>query len=236
MKDVNVSETREVEENSKMVISSSNNQPAGMFDIAIYIGLLFRCFIFLIYIYNSFSFDLSDKEERLRQLILYRAAMDGDWKSAEKIYKDYQKDITATLSKQEDTALHIAVTAKRSTFVKELLKNQPEGTMGLLDMKNKAGDTPFCLAAACGNVKLAKLMMKTVQELQQIDPREGNLAMIPGRQHMLPLEMAALFSHKEMVKYLYPITLIESLDEHSRLNLFINMIINGLYGTNHPCF
>ncbi|KAJ0016991.1 hypothetical protein Pint_12068 [Pistacia integerrima] len=52
----------------------------------------------------------------------------------------------------------------------------------------------------------------------------------------LPLDMAALFGHREMVKYLYEITAVKSFDNNHRLELLVNVISNGLYGTNPDMF
>ncbi|KAF2320462.1 hypothetical protein GH714_027570 [Hevea brasiliensis] len=55
------------------------------------------------------------------------------------------------------------------------------------------GNTAFFYAAASGNVKIAQLMLK----------KDSNLAMIPGRQNVLPIHIAALLGHGKMVRWLY---------------------------------
>ncbi|XP_031247682.1 ankyrin repeat-containing protein ITN1-like isoform X1 [Pistacia vera] len=53
--------------------------------------------------------------------------------------------------------------------------------------------------------------------------------MIRGRNEMLPLYMAALFGHKEMVQFLYEATDDKSLYDNDRIELLITLISNGLY-------
>lgn len=55
---------------------------------------------------------------RYRQLILYRAVLDGDWFATMFIGVRARETIT----KQGDTALHVAVAANRTRFVKSLVE------------------------------------------------------------------------------------------------------------------
>ncbi|XP_044497018.1 ankyrin repeat-containing protein NPR4-like isoform X2 [Mangifera indica] len=193
----------------------------------------------------------SDKQTRIRHLKLYRAALSGDWSIAEGIYKEHKNDLTARISKEGDTALHIAAAAEQTDFLKKQVENINKEDLATT---NKAGNTAFCLAAVSGNVEIAQVMMnkmnkenltskkaagKTAHCLAAAPQKEctnladvlemGNLAMIRGRNEMLPLYMAALFGHKEMVQFLYEATDDGFLSDNDRIELLVTLISNGLY-------
>ncbi|KAJ4702451.1 Ankyrin repeat family protein [Melia azedarach] len=157
----------------------------------------------------------SEKETRIRRLKLYRAALSGDWKGAKRIYDDCEENIGVEISKNGDTALHIAAAAKRIGFVKELVKRMNEND---LRKRNQVGSTALFLAAASGKVELAQEMMK----------KNESIAMVPDRHGTLPIHIAASLGHKEMVNYLYEATGYSLIEEH-RKNLFITCIKTDLY-------
>ncbi|KAJ0018391.1 hypothetical protein Pint_12345 [Pistacia integerrima] len=202
---------------------------------------------------------LADKQTRIRHLKLYQAALRGDWSMAEGIYKKHKNDIRVRISKEGDTALHIAAAAEQTDFLKNLVDNINKEDLATI---NNAGNTAFCLAAVSGNVELAQVMMNKMKkedlttkkgagktayclsvESQKVElpnmieestnlayvlERSRNLAMIRGRNEMLPLSMAALFGHKEMVQCLYEATDDESLYDNDRIELLITLISNDL--------
>ncbi|KAJ0592098.1 putative ankyrin repeat-containing domain superfamily [Helianthus annuus] len=65
-----------------------------------------------------------------------------------------------------------------------------------LELQNRNYDTAFSLAAAAGNKEIAMTMVK----------KNPKLIVIPGRNTMMPLYMAALFARPVMVRYLYGIS------------------------------
>ncbi|KAK1355034.1 Ankyrin repeat-containing protein [Heracleum sosnowskyi] len=123
-------------------------------------------------------------------LPLYEAALKGDWQAAQGIIGRYPEVINVSITKNYETALHIASSTKHTHFVEELVKlMEPED----LELQNKNWNTALCLAAAAGTVKIAKIMVTKKPILLQ---KRGN-------NNMSPLLMAALFGHKDMVSYLY---------------------------------
>ncbi|KAJ4702443.1 Ankyrin repeat family protein [Melia azedarach] len=155
-------------------------------------------------------------EDRRRRLLkLYRAALNGDWEVARPIYDNYLESVGVEISKNGDTALHIAAAAKRIDFVKELVKmmNQHERAK-----PNHIGSTALFFAAASGNVELAR-------EIVQDD---NFIAQVADNHDTLPIDMAASLGHKEMVDYLYPQTINFLTVEH-RKKLFITCIETDLY-------
>ncbi|KAK1355208.1 PGG domain-containing protein [Heracleum sosnowskyi] len=123
-------------------------------------------------------------------LPFYQAALKGDWQAAKGIIGQYPQVINVSITKNYETALHIASSTKHVHFVEELVNlMQPED----LELQNKNWNTALCLAAAAGTVKIAEIMIK----------KNPKLLKTRGNNHMSPLMMAALFGRKDMVSYLY---------------------------------
>ncbi|KAJ0017828.1 hypothetical protein Pint_12315 [Pistacia integerrima] len=80
---------------------------------------------------------------------------------AEGIYKKHKNDIRARISKEGDTALHIAAAAEQIDFLKKLVDNINKEDLATT---NNAGNTAFCLAAVSGNVELAQVMMNKMKK------------------------------------------------------------------------
>ncbi|XP_031247659.1 uncharacterized protein LOC116105369 [Pistacia vera] len=80
---------------------------------------------------------------------------------AEGIYKKHKNDIRARISKEGDTALHIAAAAEQTDFLKNLVDNINKEDLATT---NNAGNTAFCLAAVSGNVELAQVMMNKMKK------------------------------------------------------------------------
>lgn len=59
-------------------------------------------------------------------------------------------------------------------------------------LQNRSGNTALCLAAAGGNVSIAKILVNKNRKLLDI----------PGSQNLLPLHIASLYGKYDMVKYL----------------------------------
>lgn len=78
----------------------------------------------------------------------------------------------------------------------------------LLQLQNKQGNTALCLAAAAGNVQVAKIMVEKNPQLLVIDSPSQNIG-TPSNfppilyQDLKPLFFASLFGKRDMVTYLY---------------------------------
>ncbi|KAK4564351.1 hypothetical protein RGQ29_006428 [Quercus rubra] len=147
---------------------------------------------------------------------LYEAAIKGDWKAAKDVINKDRDVVRAGITRKRETALHIAAAAKRTAFVKELVKHMNEEDLAL---KNKDENTAICFAAASGIVEIAEVMVK----------KNKNLTLIRGNQGKTPLYMAALFGHRDMVSYLYEVTDFESLTHEERISLLLGTISADLY-------
>ncbi|RVX11645.1 hypothetical protein CK203_015765 [Vitis vinifera] len=147
---------------------------------------------------------------------LYGAAMKGDWKTAEGIFKMFPPAVRMTITQGRDTTLHIAAAAKHVQFVEEMVKMmEPKD----LELQNKYSNTALCFAAASGIVGIAEVMVK----------KNENLPMIQGGGGMIPLHMAALLGHSEMVRYLYNKTVHEHLAPGDWVGLLNTCISTDLY-------
>ncbi|XP_076911846.1 uncharacterized protein LOC143569950 [Bidens hawaiensis] len=127
---------------------------------------------------------------------LYEAALKGDWKAAEPILKNRLELVGFAITENHETLLHIAASAKSTKaveFVKHLVEFMKRDD---LEVQNKSYDTALSLAAEAGNTEIAKIMLE----------KNSGLIEIPNKQGLMPLYMAALFAHPEMVRHLYDIS------------------------------
>lgn len=176
------------------------------------------------------------------------AAMEGNWHKAKCIYDKHPDDISAVFSEQKNRALDVTAAANRTNFVKNLV-NYLSGE-DLLALKNDRGCTAFYYAAASGNLDLVKMMMekKNGEQLTNI-PGFDSISLLSTPQgspkkkerkekdniwphrNILPLQAAAMSSHREMVRHLYDKTLVE--DVGDRIELLVTLIKIDLYGKHY---
>ncbi|XP_021762998.1 ankyrin repeat-containing protein ITN1-like [Chenopodium quinoa] len=126
-------------------------------------------------------------------LRLQKACLRGDWKAAEKIHENHPNCFQEKISRNGDTALHIAAAAGRDVFVKQLLTHAHlHGQKLDLELPNNEGNTALYLAAASGKVNI-------VHQMRRLKP---NLLNIPGGSGMKPIQIAVLQGHDKMVEHL----------------------------------
>ncbi|KAI3503601.1 hypothetical protein L1887_32047 [Cichorium endivia] len=127
---------------------------------------------------------------------LYNASIRGDWEAAQLILDQHQplNLVGYGITENYETALHIAASAKTSkkmeTFVQNLVNKMSREQ---LELMNRNYNTALCLAAAAGNVNIAKIMLK----------KNSSLVDIPGNGQLMPLYWASLFGKRDMILYLY---------------------------------
>ena len=93
---------------------------------------------------------------------MYQAALKGDWEPMRHILDRFPEGITAGITKQGDTALHIAALSRCAKFVQQLvILIHPNN----LRIQNRTGNTALCLAAASGTVPIARVLMEKNREL-----------------------------------------------------------------------
>ncbi|PWA40442.1 ankyrin repeat-containing domain, PGG domain protein [Artemisia annua] len=125
---------------------------------------------------------------------LYEASINADWKAAKEILRKKPGLIRSSITENGETALHVAVSARRTKRVAEFVQNLVgEMERADLELQNKSYNTALCLAAAAGNLEMVDIMVK----------KNDTLLTIPGSEGMMPLYMASLFGEHDVAKYLY---------------------------------
>ncbi|CAL5346555.1 unnamed protein product [Camellia sinensis] len=153
---------------------------------------------------------------RRTYVVLYLAALKGDWEMAEDFLEFNPLALRARITRNSETALHIAAGARHTRFVEELVKlMKPED----LALQNKVGNTALCFAAASGIRQIAEVMVN----------KSKTLPSIRGSRGALPLYMAALLGHRDMVLYLYSVTEKEIMTEEDCIGLLIATITANLF-------
>ncbi|GJU80213.1 ankyrin repeat-containing domain, PGG domain protein [Tanacetum coccineum] len=102
------------------------------------------------------------KREYLRIGVpLYGASIKCDWEAAKYILDKKPELVRFSITKNAETALHIAAPAKGPKHVEQFVKNLV-GMMTKEDLEfvNKTHNTALFLAAAAGNLETVKIMVK----------------------------------------------------------------------------
>lgn len=119
---------------------------------------------------------------------LYNAALKGDWHAAEEIIQDCPDLIRTSITKRQDTVLHIISTTKHTHFAEKLVNLM---RVEDLELQNGLGETALCLAVA-SNIKMVQILLKRNNGLLRIR-KNGDL----------PFMLAVRFGDKQMVEYIY---------------------------------
>ncbi|KAK4391870.1 hypothetical protein Sango_1964800 [Sesamum angolense] len=106
-------------------------------------------------------------------LLLYRAALQGNWEAAKQIFDDHPEAMTARIDRAKLTALHIAVGAGRRAirFVKKLVALMPEDSIAA---KDENGSTALVFAAAVDNKEAAVILVNRMPSLLYIQNKFGH--------------------------------------------------------------
>ncbi|XP_062162204.1 uncharacterized protein LOC133869263 [Alnus glutinosa] len=147
---------------------------------------------------------------------LYQAALKGDWPVAKALIKKYPDILGRPITEGNDTALHIAVLAERTAFVKQLVKWM---TPDHIALQNQDKNTALCFAAGSGIVLIAKEMVEMNKKLP----------LIRGSDERTPLYTAALHGRRNMVSYLYSVTPFEDLTPAERIDILVATISTDMY-------
>ncbi|PSS02020.1 Ankyrin repeat-containing protein [Actinidia chinensis var. chinensis] len=137
---------------------------------------------------------LQQKDEYWRYIPLVKAALSGNWESAERFFDQDNGALTVPITKSSETALHIAVgTGKAQNFVKKLVESVPLEALELCDDK---GYTALHTAAWVGNTAAAMVLVKKHTALLHIRCSIDDL----------PIHVAAKHCRKETLYYLLSVT------------------------------
>lgn len=169
-----------------------------------------------------FKFNVAEEDTGYIQFLpFYKALDNGDWEVAMNFLEKHPAALTASLSADGDTALHIAVLAGHDYIVEELVN--------LLDAKdlaltNKNSATALNYAALGGITSIAMSLVSKNRELLRV----------PNQNGQIPVVVASLYGHKDVARYLYAEGPLEDLDPEKGKNgamLLTTCIIDELYGT-----
>lgn len=145
------------------------------------------------------------------------------WHQAKSIYDEDLDMVRIPLTASGDTALHVAVSAKSTTFVEELVKLM---TLEDMQIQNVDKNTAFCMGAITGNGDFFQIMIG----------KNENLPVIPGHDGMLPVHLAVLTGYHKIVQDLSSENLLQKMDLKDVERLFFMTINSSMYGKTHSPF
>jgi len=150
--------------------------------------------------------------------IIYMAAASGNWNKASSYSRIHPHWWRIPLSARGITALHVAVSMKKISFVEKLLNCM---SMEDLEIRMADGNTAFCLAAMTGNVKIVGILLG----------KNGRLAWIRGQRDMLPIQLASCAGHIAMAEFLFQAHQgdLNNLPFQDIVKLFFFTIDNNIY-------
>ena len=157
------------------------------------------------------------------RVVLYQAAIKGDWKTAKSIFDADPSAITTRITDAHDTPLHIAVFANHISFVEKLVDLSSSSDLAI---KNRSGDTALLLAASSGVVKIAKIMV------------DKNPHLPNAYDALTPSPVLVAVSHKcrDMASFLFSNTNFEALNSYEQIELLIATISSDYYGIAFQIF
>ncbi|XP_038693133.1 uncharacterized protein LOC119991028 isoform X2 [Tripterygium wilfordii] len=154
--------------------------------------------------------------EYIRNLPLLRAIDTGDWETAKNFLDNNPEALTASLTSDEDNALHVAVLAGNVDIVEELVNRLSSKS---LEVKNQKESTALNYAAMGGIKVIAEHLIRKNQ----------NLITICNGNDQIPVVVASLYGHKDMVRYLYEKTAKQYLTGANGAMLLTTCIMGDLF-------
>ncbi|CAK9136898.1 unnamed protein product [Ilex paraguariensis] len=168
-------------------------------------------------------FEIGAGKDLSPYLPLHKAAINGDWKTAESYFQRAPDPdaIKATITGASETALAVAVRSPtRNHFVKKLVDKMSENDFAMV---NDYGSTALHIAASSGNTEAAKLLVEKNTYLLYLQNKYKNL----------PLHVAAARGKRDMVVYLMKVTREDDdakpFEGESGVRLVQKLIDGGLY-------
>ncbi|KAG6701188.1 hypothetical protein I3842_08G153000 [Carya illinoinensis] len=120
---------------------------------------------------------------------LFEKAMLGKWDEVVNICMEDPMALVSSITRLEDTALHLAVSDGQEQTVRkltEIISGQPNPEV-VLGVANKRRNTPLHFAALMGNVAMCKCIAAV----------DSSLIALPNLEGETPLFMAVLFGKRE---------------------------------------
>lgn len=168
------------------------------------------------------------QQENSTYLALFKNIDSGNLEATKEFLDRNPEALTASLTSNGDRAIHKAVLSGHVKIVEEIVGriHDPEQ---VLKIKNDNGYTALTYAATGGIVRIAECLVNKCPSLVSVRN---------AKEH-IPIVVASLYGHKNLVRYLYSHTPLDDLDpcdgsdEHKGKNgamLVTNCIVDGLYG------
>ncbi|XP_057439833.1 uncharacterized protein LOC130731563 [Lotus japonicus] len=151
---------------------------------------------------------------------LYAFAFQNMWCQAKSIYDKFPDMVRVPLNSSGDTALHVAVSANNTDFVKKLVKFE-HLTPRDLEIPNAEANTAFCMAAITGGCEFLQIMIEKNDKLPLI-PRNDD--------KMLPVHLATLTCYHEIVQDLTSENLVQRMQLKDIERLLFMAINCSMYG------
>ncbi|KAL0743504.1 hypothetical protein Bca4012_085017 [Brassica carinata] len=179
---------------------------------------------------DSMQFDEPHElpQENSTNLVLFKNIDSGNLEATKDFLDRNPEALTASLTSNGDRPIHKAVLSGHVKIVEEIVK-RIHNPVQELEIRNDDGYTALAYAATGGIVRIAECLVNKC-------PR---LVSVRNAKEHIPIVLASLYGHKDLVRYLYNHTLLSDLDpcdefdEHKGKNgamLVTNCIVDGLYG------
>jgi ankyrin repeat protein len=157
----------------------------------------------------------------IQYLPLYKAVDKGDLEATMEFLIEHPDGLTASISADGDTALHVAVLAGHREIVVELVDRlEPDD----LKIRNRNNATALNYAAIGGITRIA----------EDLVAKNGGLLKVANQNGHIPVVVASLYGHKGMVRYLYSVSPKEELspatNNKNGVMLLTTCIMDELYG------
>ncbi|KAJ6305650.1 hypothetical protein OIU78_021071 [Salix suchowensis] len=168
---------------------------------------------------SSKEYEIKDTEY-IQYLPLYKAVDNGDLEATMKFLEEHPDGLTASISADGDTALHVAVQAGHTEIVEELVGRLEQGELG---NQNGNNATALNYAAIGGITRIA----------EELVAKNRGLLTVPNQNGQIPVVVASLYGHKDMVRYLYSVSPKEELspatNNKNGVMLLTTCIMDELY-------
>ncbi|KAI3958096.1 hypothetical protein MKW98_020738 [Papaver atlanticum] len=115
------------------------------------------------------------------------------WRGAHNFFRDFPEALTAEITEDGCTALHVAVQLGRVDFVRELLSLMPAEQT---ELKTHRGNTAIAVAAGGNNMEIVKMLIES----------NPHLPLIGNENELHAVTIAAINGNEMIMYYLYPFT------------------------------
>ena len=164
--------------------------------------------------------------QRCRQLSAYwslcKMIQENDWKGVEDFVGDHPEALTAEISYTMTIFHHIIKFIRHDVEGAACLIDKLASKVDprILEQKSHPGMTVLSLCAILGNTSVSKVLVKYCR----------NLPNVRSNDNWLPVHNAAVYGHKDTVKYLVQVTAEENLLGSDGAALISCLVRSKLYG------